>query len=122
MVSSTIRAPGGASQQRSLFEQPQKPAAPIHPLARKADPASSQAAAKEVIESGAAANQMRELLTWLRGQTESFTSLEIARLSGMDRYNVARRLPSLEKAGCVERGRIRPCSITGRPSIEWRAR
>jgi hypothetical protein len=110
------------SSQFDLFPEPTKPAASVHPLARRTDPASSHAAAKEAIDSGAAVNQMRELVTWLRGHGGFFTSLEISRFSNMDRYNVARRLPALERAGFVERGKIRACSITGRPSIEWRAR
>jgi hypothetical protein len=108
------------SPQGNLFDGRQ-PSPSSRLLARRSDPASSHAAAAEVIENGTHANQMAELLTWLREHPGDYTSLEISRLSGLDRYAVARRLPSLERAGLVERLPIRPCTITGRPSIPRRA-
>jgi hypothetical protein len=107
--------------QGNLFEARQPSPSP-RLLARRTDPQSSHAAAKEVIESGLVAGQMAQLLTWLRGQTEPFTSLEISHLSGMCRYTCARRLPSLEKAGLVSRGPARICRQGGRLAITWKAR
>lgn len=70
--------------------------------ARRTDPASSHAAAAEMNASGAAKRQ-REAVVDLVFLHPGRTSKELAKLSDLDRYQIARRLPEAEKAGQVER-------------------
>jgi hypothetical protein len=113
--------------QRSLFDEPEKPRAARgfanrQQLAAANDPVSSHLAAEEFTRSGRRDDQKRALLNWMRGQTRSLTSAEIAAHSGMDRRGVARRLPDLERDGFVERGSLRNCGQTNRWCVTWRAR
>lgn len=47
------------------------------------------------------------------------TSFELALLTDLDRYMLARRLPECETAGRVRRGAMRRCTVTGRLAMEW---
>ena len=136
MFNSTIPAPGGAGQQKSLFEQqPDAVATPPAktpqrgesrfmdraPIAAKSDPVSSHLAAAEVTASGLRAGQKAEILWWLRSSREPLTSAEVAADGSFDRHAVARRLPDLAAYGLIERCPIRLCRKSGRPSVTWRA-
>jgi hypothetical protein len=62
-------------------------------------------------------------------QCQGWTSAELARWQalrpnehapdGLDRYQIARRLPELEQAGLVYRGEVRQDSGTGRTGVVW---
>ncbi len=92
------------------------------PLAAARDPLSSHLAAAELIASGRRDSQKREILEWLRRQSQPVTSMEAAHAMGLDRYIVARRLPDLAHDGLVERGPMRECAVSLRQAITWRAR
>jgi predicted HTH transcriptional regulator len=90
----------------------------LPPAARRTDPDSSKDAAWEMDWSGARGKQMGqvyELLSRLPGRT----SLELAQHSGLDRYQIARRLADLEHAGLVAKGAKRQCAVGNRPAMEW---
>ena len=117
---------GRQSLQLGLVLEPEPQSKPARvpdraPLARSSDPLSSHLAAENFTRSGRRANQKRELLAWLRGQSMALTSAEIARDSGMDRHGVARRLPDLERDGTVVRCGMRECGVNGGPALTWRA-
>jgi predicted ArsR family transcriptional regulator len=76
---------------------------------------------KEITANGTRAGQNREILEFLRTTGKAFTSFEIAKALGVDRSGPGRRMSDLEVAGLVRRRPIRPCQITGRPSITWEA-
>ena len=68
------------------------------PLFHRNDPGTSREAAEELVKSGKLNRQERDVFDALLlypGQT----SKELARLSGLDRYIVARRLPGLRLKG-----------------------
>ncbi len=77
-------------------------------MARHDDPPSSRAAADHVVESGAAGRQAEDAVALVR-QYPGRTSAELAELSNLDRfhsldrYQLARRLPELYRAGLVSR-------------------
>ena len=48
-----------------------------------------------------------------------YTSAELANMTGIDRYELARRLPEARTASQVMNGPHRPCSITGRTVQTW---
>lgn len=98
-----------------------RPRRNLAPLASAADPISSHLAAAEVTNSGRRASQKLEILTWLRGQSQAVSSMEIAAAANIDRSVVARRLPDLEHDGLVERGAMRECAVSRRQAITWRA-
>jgi hypothetical protein len=91
-----------------------------HLPARKSDPPSSKAAAREITDSGERDRQMREVLALVIGNP-GCTSLELSRRSSLDRYQIARRLPELERESAVHRGQIRRCRIGKRPAVTWYA-
>jgi hypothetical protein len=87
-------------------------------IARHSDPASSHAAAKEITSSGERARQC-DLALRMVTEHPGCTSLELSTLKILDRYQTARRLPELEKAGWVRRGPIRQCKVGARPAVTW---
>ena len=77
------------------------------PRARSTDPGSSHAAATDMERSGKMGAQMAEALRLVRAYP-GLTSKQLAEVSELDRYQIARRLPDLEKKGLarhVDRGR-----------------
>jgi hypothetical protein len=96
------------------------PVLPLRVPARTGDPASSQAAAVDVVVSGRMRAQQRAALEAVRDHP-GCTSMELAQVCDLDRYQLARRLPELERAGQVRRGWQRICRVSGRPAVTWRA-
>lgn len=87
--------------------------------ARNTDPHTSHLAAAEMIASGAQGRQQLAVLAAVRVNGYC-TSAELARVHGLDRYAVARRLPELERMGLVQRAPARICKESGRPAMTWR--
>ena len=71
-------------------------------MARHDDPPSSRAAAKLMLDTGAAGHQARAALDLVR-HFPGRTSLELSELGDLDRYQLGRRLPELYRAGLVSR-------------------
>lgn len=88
------------------------------PAARNTDPDTSHAAATEITRSGARAYQQAQTIAAVR-QWPGRTSQELAELSGLDRYMLARRLPECETAGAVKRGVVIECTVTRRKALSW---
>ena len=101
------------SGQMGLFD------APLRPLARHGDASPSIAAAEAVVRSGAFRNQLEAVLCALFAQGER-TSAELARVAGLDRYAVARRLPDLLELGYAEKHGTRMCAVSETPATVWR--
>jgi len=72
----------------------------------------------ELQRSGKWTGQKRRVFDALR-RNPGLTSAEIANLMGGDRYIPSRRLPDLERAGLVKRGRARTCAVTKSQCITW---
>ena len=89
-----------------------------YPISRRTDPASSHAAAQEIEPTGRRAAQCEAVLETVKRHPRR-TSLELSRLSQLDRYTVSRRLPELERRGLIRRGLIRDCTVNGRPMLTW---
>lgn len=88
------------------------------PIAANADPVSSHLAGAAIQASGSDVNQMRAIVEWMRANAlEPLTSFEIAKYAGFDRYQVGRRMATLERQGEVERSAKRICRVS-RWSIE----
>lgn len=90
------------------------------PIARRTDPVTSHIAARAVTESGKREGQCLAILALVRIWPRK-TSAELARISqgAFDRYQTARRLPELEKAGLVRKGIARTCGVNGTQAHEW---
>jgi len=120
------------NQTRSLFEQPERKldipkhlASGFektfdHPLAHRADPMSSYAAADKALKSGRLRGQMKLCLLGVQ-RWPGKTSAEPAVLIGLNRHDPARRLPSLEHRGLVKKGPSRLCTACKRLCVTWRA-
>lgn len=87
--------------------------------ARNTDPRTSHLAAADVIASGQQRRQHAAVLAAVQVNA-GCTSAELARVHGLDRYAVARRLPELERMGLVQRCPARICTESGRPAMTWR--
>jgi DNA-binding MarR family transcriptional regulator len=87
-------------------------AADYVPNWRHGDPEGSEVAGKAVEKQGRAAKQRQRALraVW---EHPGHTSKELAALTGMDRYALARRLPELLRTGCVRRTEARECRWWG---------
>lgn len=88
------------------------------PIARKSDPVSSHLAAAEITASGTRAHQQAQTIAAVRAYPGR-TSQELAELTQIDRYTLARRLPECVTAGAVRKGEQRACSVTGRLALTW---
>jgi len=73
--------------------------------ARRLDPESSKRAARYVERTGIVVSQREQVLEALRRFPGRCTK-EIARMAGLDRYMVARRMPELEQMGLARRGEM----------------
>lgn len=86
--------------------------------ARTTDPITSHLSAAEIIASGCASKQRRRAAAAVRNHPGR-TSLELSRVTGIDRHELARRLKECESEGMVKRGDHRRCTVSGRQSLTW---
>lgn len=87
------------------------------PRARRDDPDTSHQAAEAIRRSGELGRQQRAVLEAVKAYPGK-TAVELARLAGMDRYAVSRRLPELQPVH-VRRGPPRECTVNHRPQSTW---
>lgn len=88
------------------------------PIARSSDPESSHRAANEITASGRRQQQIAMVIDMVR-KFPGMTSMELAGMTGEDRYVLARRLPEAVTAGAIAKGQQRPCSVTGKLALTW---
>lgn len=88
------------------------------PAARRSDPESSHRAAVEITASGARAHQQAQTIAAVRA-FPGCTTQELAELTGLDRYALARRAPECVTAGAIRKGEQRTCAVTGRLALTW---
>jgi hypothetical protein len=89
-----------------------------HTLARTTDPESSHLAAEHVV-SGRAASQRAAVLVAVE-EHPGLTSFELAAHCRLDRWQIARRLPEIERlTRLVRRGHKRVCSVSGMQALTW---
>lgn len=98
----------------TLFDIP--PSLPL--AASAADPHTSKLSAAEIDASGQRKHQCA-LVARLVKENPGKTSMELCRISGMDRHMIAKRLPDAEKLGLVARGPARTCTYSGRQALTW---
>lgn len=84
--------------------------------ARATDPLSSVLAGEEVEATGVATFQRQQALRAVKSFPDK-TSKELAALTGLDRYVLARRLPEILE---IEKGEMRKCVVSGRMSVTWK--
>lgn len=92
----------------------------VHTIARATDPETSHLAAQHVVQSGTRAHQQHQALAAVRA-FPGLTSLELAQAAHCCRFQLARRLPELERDGLVIRGAARTCGVSGRKAATWEA-
>ena len=95
----------------------------LNPIARGSDPASSHEAARKLTSR---ASHAATVLKILKGIGKPLTSHEIGAnwpVVDMDSVKVTRRLNDLVKHDppLVAKAPIRPCRVTGRKILTWRA-
>ena len=93
-------------------------AAPMPPVARTTDPASSHAAESEINSNGTRSAQSREVLEALKRHGPA-TTAELSEASGMSRHIIGRRISDLVHGGLVVRGVLRTCKVGNRMATEW---
>jgi hypothetical protein len=79
---------------------------------RSTDTFAAHQAADAVVNSGKRKTQAQLVAEKIREHPGS-TSAELAKICGLNRYMVARRLPSAEQQGLVWRGADTTCSVSG---------
>jgi len=90
----------------------------MEPVARTSDPVTSWAAGEEFHASGKAKDHYRMILVTL-GRLFPYTSAELARWCPLDRFQVARRLPEMERKGWVDRTDPIECPVLKRKCVGW---
>ncbi len=90
----------------------------FEPLTKRADPVTSYRAAESLHRSGKLAGQKKLVLEALR-KKEGATSAELADFMRISRYITARRLPDLERAGMIKKGKSRTCLVTKSQCVTW---
>lgn len=88
-----------------------------HP-ARTTDISTSHEAARHVVNSGLQQHQQACAIVAVR-QNPGLTSAELAGVTGLDRFMLARRLPEALAEGLVFRGEPRKCGVSGRRACTW---
>lgn len=88
--------------------------------AANADPVTSWESAHALIATGARAHQQRRALAAVRAYP-GCTSLELAKLSGICRYTLGRRLGEVRDAGLIQQGPKRRCTASARGlnAVTW---
>lgn len=89
------------------------------PIARTNDPETSHMAAEKVTANGTRASQQKQCLQGVIDYP-NHTSAELARMLGLDRHTVARRLPELEPEYIKRNKEKRKCDVTGQAALTWR--
>lgn len=87
-------------------------------LARRDDPSSSHQAARRMVTSGARDSHMLCVVAAIR-RAPGHTSAELAKLTGMERHEVARRTADAEHDGLAYKGGQRTCDVSGRAAVTW---
>ena len=87
------------------------------PASRASDPRTSHEAEAAHTGSGGRRAQQERTRTAV-GLYPGYTSLDLAAVTGLDRYMLARRLPELESAGLVRKGPP-VCSSNGKRAVTW---
>ena len=105
------------------------PVLPLFATAARAanqDPVTSKVAATVVEDSGHADDQRQKVLAVVLAHPMGLTSIEVAPLAHLDRYQAARRLPELAEMGLVakqpdptQKDGLAKRAINGRPSVVW---
>ncbi len=90
----------------------------IEPLSRSMDAVGSFQAGARTHKTGVGSRKRLAVYHALRSN-QGATSAELAKTAGLDRHDVARRLPELARAGWIVRGRRRRCSVTGVECVTW---
>jgi hypothetical protein len=88
---------------------------------RITDPVSSRHAARTHEATGRRQSNS-EVIRALIEKHPGCTAPELARLchhDGIDRYEVSRRCPELERSGFVSKGPLRTCGVNRRPMLTW---
>ena len=88
------------------------------PASRRTDPESSHAAALHITRTGKRGAQQDQAAAAVR-HYPAHTSFELALLTELDRYMLARRASECEAAGRIRRGELRRCSVSGRTALTW---
>lgn len=90
----------------------------MHAPARNTDPITSHLAAAHMQGSGALHRQQSRALAAVMNYP-GLTSNELAKATGICRFELARRLPEVAEAGLVVRGAPKRCSVSGRQACTW---
>lgn len=93
----------------------------IQRMARRTDPVTSVKAAQHMLNSGKLTAQQKQALDLVK-RFPNCTSDELATKGVLDRYQLARRLPELLRAGQVTTGNERRSTVGGRMGVTWHAR
>lgn len=104
--------------QQQLFADAAPEQLPPHCRSRRTDPPTSRVAGANHEASGKAGTH-RQLVADAVTRWPGRTSAELAAACGLDRYEVARRLPEVERAGRIRRGAARRCQTNGNSAVTW---
>lgn len=93
--------------------------APINILSHRDDPSTSRDAIAALTANGGRSQHMAIVLDAVKSHP-GLTACELISVSGLDEYQVRRRLCDLKNAGRLVHGDRRICSVKGSSMVTWR--
>lgn len=88
------------------------------PIARTTDPATSHKAAARITRSGSRERRMDVFVRLVR-ETPGLTAAELSARHKESQYEASKRLSDAFRAGLINRGVPRACSVTGHDAFTW---
>lgn len=90
----------------------------VRRLTRCGDPDTSRQAAERVTANGSRADHLQRVVAAVNAHPGS-TSAELAKHSGLERHEAARRTADAANAGLIVRGHHKTCSVNGTRATTW---
>jgi predicted HTH transcriptional regulator len=91
---------------------------PLFALSHRHDPITSHEAIETLTASGGRAQHMAIVLNAVRSNPGR-TACELIAITGLDEYQVRRRLSDLKNGGNVKQGDRRLCEVKGTAMVTW---
>jgi predicted HTH transcriptional regulator len=94
---------------------------PLFAMSHRTDPTTSKQAIADLTASGIRGQHMQIVLSAVKSNP-GLTACELIAITGLDEYQVRRRLSDLKNSKAIEHSDKRQCRIKGTSMVTWTAR
>jgi predicted HTH transcriptional regulator len=92
---------------------------PLFAMSHRTDPATSKEAIADLTASGIRGQHMQVVLDAVK-HNPNLTACELIAVTGLDEYQVRRRLSDLKNNGAIEHSGKRICKVKGTSMVTWK--